>query len=263
MKNYEAISKYIAVKYKHSGTKTAIEIKNTEKPTINMLKVPEDTASRLEIFIWENNYKESKSREETFKQKNKKTYILLPQRFTPEIYRKLKVMDTYVIIETDKDGIDITKLIWNICNLQDDEKLDAMAAVETEKQVYMFYQALYQSNSDDMEAFKEHLKWSESHNEAVWYHLILSAIAIQKNKYHQILLTWGPEDWGRYQGQRNIPDAHVTKWSRQFQVQSELKNKYIMCMDGYPQDLPGVMKLMNNYIAEIRSNRNFKKIPVK
>ena len=30
-----------------------------------------------------------------------------------------------------------------------------------------------------------------------------------------------------------------------------------MVLDGYPQDLPGVTKLLNNYIAETRKNRNF------
>ena len=33
------------------------------------------------------------------------------------------------------------------------------------------------------------------------------------------------------------------------QTKTYLKNSYIMGMDGYPQDLQGVMKLLNNYIA--------------
>ena len=32
-----------------------------------------------------------------------------------------------------------------------------------------------------------------------------------------------------------------------------------MGMYGYPQDFPGVTKLINNYIAEIRENVNFRK----
>ena len=35
----------------------ATEIKNKEKLVINVLKVPEDTASRVYIFIWDNTYK--------------------------------------------------------------------------------------------------------------------------------------------------------------------------------------------------------------
>ena len=30
-------------------------------------------------------------------------------------------------------------------------------------------------------------------------------------------------------------------------------------MYGHPQDLPGVMKLLNNYVTESGNNRNFKK----
>ena len=34
-------------------------------------------------------------------------------------------------------------------------------------------------------------------------------------------------------------------------------------MDGYPQDLPGVVKLLNNYITESVNNRNFRNIFIK
>ena len=33
------------------------------------------------------------------------------------------------------------------------------------------------------------------------------------------------------------------------QLNTELKNNYIMGMDRYPQDLPEFMKLLNNYIS--------------
>ena len=36
-------------------------------------------------------------------------------------------------------------MIRTICHLQDDNKQDVMAAVETDKQVYMFYRGPYQS----------------------------------------------------------------------------------------------------------------------
>ena len=44
-----------------------------EKPKINVTKVLEDTTSRVEIFIWENKYKESKSRDTTFKEITRRT----------------------------------------------------------------------------------------------------------------------------------------------------------------------------------------------
>ena len=42
-----------------------------------------------------------------------------------------------------------------------------MAAVETNKQVDLFYQAFHQSNTEYLEAFKSDLKLSEAHNGAV------------------------------------------------------------------------------------------------
>ena len=68
-------------------------------------------------------------------------------------------MDIYDLIEMDQDGIDPAKMICNICHLQDDNKQDVIDALETNKQVYMFYQEPYQSNVDCLEVFKEHLKW--------------------------------------------------------------------------------------------------------
>ena len=44
------------------------------------------------------------------------------------------------------------------------------------------------------------------------------------------------------------------------QLNTELKNNYIMGMDGYPQDLPGVIKLLNNYITSSGNNKNLRKI---
>ena len=47
-------------------------------------------------------------------------------------------MDTFNIIKTNKDGVDISKLIWTICHQQDGDKQDFMVGVETYKQVYLF-----------------------------------------------------------------------------------------------------------------------------
>ena len=53
-----------------------------------------------------------------------------------------------------------------------------MAAVETNIKVYLFYQALYQYNTNYMEAFKDHLRVSEASNEAMGYHIGLSTAAL-------------------------------------------------------------------------------------
>ena len=61
----------------------AMAINNMDKPTINVPEVPEDTASRLEILIWGNNYKEAKWKETTLKKHNKNTYRLIIHHYTP------------------------------------------------------------------------------------------------------------------------------------------------------------------------------------
>ena len=53
-------------------------------------------------------------------------------------------MDKYNAIEMDQDGIELAKLIRTICQLKDEYKQYAMDAVETDKQLYLFYHAPYQ-----------------------------------------------------------------------------------------------------------------------
>ena len=54
MKNVEAISKFVAVNYKHDGTEMVMTIKKMENPIINMPEISEDTAIGAYIFVWEN-----------------------------------------------------------------------------------------------------------------------------------------------------------------------------------------------------------------
>ena len=53
-------------------------------------------------------------------------------------------MDTYDVVEMDQDRIEISKVICTIYHLQDDDKQDVMESVETDKQLYLLYQAPYQ-----------------------------------------------------------------------------------------------------------------------
>ena len=130
-----------------------------------------------------------------WRKKNKKTYILLLQHLTIELEGNMKGIDTDELIETNQDRIDQSKLIRTICHLQDNEKKYVLAAAETDKKVYLFYQAIYQSNEDDLEVFKAHIRVSGAHNGSVGYHLGLSEIELQEN--HNITSNTkkrGPED---------------------------------------------------------------------
>ena len=44
------------------------------------------------------------------------------------------------------------------------------------------------------------------------------------------------------------------------QLNTYIKNNYVVGMDRYPQDLPVVIKLLNKYITESGKNKNFRKI---
>ena len=88
-------------------------------------------------------------------------------------------MDTYDANEKDQDGIEIAYMIWNICHLQDDEKQYAMDAVETDKQVRLFYQSPYHSKQYYLEHSKAHIKVSEAHNGEMVYHMLSVSVALK------------------------------------------------------------------------------------
>ena len=79
-------------------------------------------------------------------------------------------MDTYVAIETCQDIIKLENIIRSVCYLQDNNKQDIMAAVKTNKQVYLFCHYPYQYNGDYLEVFKAYLKVSQAYNRTVGYH---------------------------------------------------------------------------------------------
>ena len=111
-----------------------------------------------------------------------------------------------------------------------------MAEVETDKQVYLLYQAPYQSNADCLEAFKAHLKVSEAHNGVVGYHLGLSAVTQQK-KY--IITSDNTNQDQEIEANIKARERYLMcmfsiraqKW-RYKKLKTELKKNYIMGMDG-------------------------------
>ena len=52
-------------------------------------------------------------------------------------------MDTNDAIETDQDRILLAKLIWRVCQVQDNNNEDIMVGLQIDKKVYMFYQPRY------------------------------------------------------------------------------------------------------------------------
>ena len=66
MNNFKSIYKFTAVNYKQNFPKMAMAIKKMEKTTITVPIIPEDTDIILDILIWDNKYKEAKSKETTF-----------------------------------------------------------------------------------------------------------------------------------------------------------------------------------------------------
>ena len=67
--------------------------------------------------------------------------------------------------------------------------------------------APYQSNADYLEAFKEYLKVTKSHNGTVGLHPGLSSVALKEEKYHQKR----HKQQGKNQAQRNISTRQTSR----------------------------------------------------
>ena len=54
VKKLEALSKSVMVNYNNRSLKISMVVKKIENPTIDVTEISEETASRVEIFVWEN-----------------------------------------------------------------------------------------------------------------------------------------------------------------------------------------------------------------
>ena len=109
-----------------------------------------------------------------------------------------------------------------------------------------------------IEAFREHIKVRDTHNEDVGNHPVLASVALLErhniNGYVKII-TIIPSPTSR-QG--------VYDWNSLFlsgadnlgykKLKTKLNNNYITRLDIYTQYLLVIIKLFNKYISEIRNN---------
>ena len=96
------------------------------------------------------------------------------------------------------------------------------------------------------------------------YHSVLTEIALKKHNITSDATKKDPEiDENIKARERYLKFIFLsgTEKLRYKQFSIELKNNYIMGMGGHPQDLMGVIKLLNNYIAESGKNKTFGRYP--
>ena len=136
-------------------------------------------------------------------------YRIILQQCTPELEKNMKGMHTYDVVETDQDGIEITKMIWTICHTQDYYKQEVRDAVETNKKLYLFYQVPFQTNKDQLEASKAYLKVNEAHNVTVGYQMVIAEIELQE---------------------KHNTTSNTTNKEQNIQSGIKARERYVMCM---------------------------------
>ena len=157
-------------------------------------------------------------------------------------------MDNHESVKINQDCIQQANIVCGVFHLQENYNQYVIAAVEIDKQVYFFSQHPYQYNADCIEAFKAHLKVRKDHNDSLVYNPGLVADAVLE--IHKITKDAASEEKRINFNIKSkeifltclflIGANHIIKK----QLNNELKF-YIMVINGYPQELPGVMKLIN------------------
>ena len=71
--------------YNHGGPEIETAKKNKEKMSITVNKYQGDMASTVNILIWEINHEETKRKDTTFKENNRKSCSMILHHCTPKI----------------------------------------------------------------------------------------------------------------------------------------------------------------------------------
>jgi hypothetical protein len=92
-----------------------------------------DNALKVEQKKWDKQYDCTEAAEYYFNGNNKKCYLLFLQHCTKPLKTKLEGMDGWAIIKVSQDGIELIKMIRDICHRCDDSNQGMIELVNTAK----------------------------------------------------------------------------------------------------------------------------------
>ena len=244
-KTTKAIAEYVAREYSGAG-----EFRNglpeMTLPTLTAPPPPADTATMVQIKIWELDFKEYRKRMEERERNMEKTYALILGQCSKTIRDRIEAHEHWNAVNTSSNALGLLRLIRQSLYQRATRRQETHALIEAETALMRFRQSERMSNSDYLEKLRdlvevyEHLGGEPGTSKARVDTLLIDpeladeddrieAKAKAREEYLAVLLLT-KSDPKRY-------GALVT----------DVENAYTRGQNGYPTTVSGAYDMLVNY----------------
>lgn len=170
------------------GSDAAYILKNEELPTIECPKEPDENASKITIFKWEQNYKRFDERNAALQETRSKLYSLILGQCSPKMISKLNTMKGYKeICDEASECIALLGLIRSIFYDFTDQKNIYCAIDDAWRQYYLCEQKSNETSDDFKDRFEGMIKTLEFYKCKVGQDKVLVQHELQKLEQEETL----------------------------------------------------------------------------
>ena len=155
------IADYIQVKYNNevgeavrTQTKKLLTTPQCPSEKNQLMHMEVKKLNNMEVFLWKENWKESKDFEKEFINYQKTAYPVVVRPCSPALRAQLEGTKGYEIVNSNQDVVEMLKLIKNMCWHHDQNNDETYAVVSSLKAVFYFCQKLNTTNTEYLKEFK-------------------------------------------------------------------------------------------------------------
>ena len=241
----KAIAEYVAREYTAAG-----EFRNglpdMTLPTLTAPSPPADTATVVQLKIWEMDLKEYRKRMEDRERNMEKTYALILGQCSKTIRDRIEAHEHWETVNTSSNALGLLRLIRQSLYQRATRRQETHALIEAETALMRFRQSERMSNSDYLEKLRDLVE--------VYEHLG-GEPGISKARVDTLLVD--PEiadDDERIEAKTKAREEYIavlllTKSDpkRYATLVTEVENAYTRGQNGYPTTVSGAYDMLVNY----------------
>ena len=153
-KTTKAIAEYVAREYSGAG-----EFRNglpeMTLPTLTAPSPPDDTATMVQLKIWEMDFKEYRKRTEERERNVEKTYALILGQCSKTIHDWIEAHEHWDAVNTSSNALGLLRLIRQSLYQRATRRQETHALIEAEITLMRFRQSERMSNSDYLEKLRD------------------------------------------------------------------------------------------------------------
>ena len=153
-KTTKAIAEYMAREYSGAG-EFCNGLPEMTLPTLTAPSPPADTATMVQLKIWEMDFKEYWKQMEEREQSMEKTYALILGQCSKTIRDRIEAHKQWEAVNTSSNALGLLRLIRQSLYQRATRRQETHALIEAETTLMQFHQSERMSNSDYLEKLRD------------------------------------------------------------------------------------------------------------